>query len=215
MIPPLHVVTDEEVLRSGDFLPRARRILEAGGPELALHLRGPGIPGGPLHRLGRELSEIAREAGGLLLANDRVDVAAVLELDGVQLPGRSLPPGVARKILGAGALVGVSVHDADAAGEAQAGGADFLVVGTVFATSSHPERVGKGPALVTEVADRTDLPLIAIGGVTPGRVSEVVRSGAAGVAVLSGVWGAEHPADAVREYGDALEGSRTISGERR
>ena len=74
------------------------------------------------------------------------------------------------------------------------------MVGTVFATSSHPGRSAAGPELVARVHAATSLPLLAIGGVTPERVPEVVAAGASGVAVLSGIWGAPDPGAAVTEF---------------
>ena len=81
-----------------------------------------------------------------------------------------------------------------------AGDADYLVVGTVFATPSHPGRMGAGPELLARVQAATSIPLLAIGGITPERVAEVVAAGASGVAVLSGIWGAAEPGAAVLGY---------------
>lgn len=174
-------------------------MLAAGGHRLALHLRGPGTPGARLYSLATDLRAAAGAAGALLFANDRVDVTLVAGLDGVHLGKRSLPPAVARPLLPKGTWVGVSVRDpegARAAGE----DADYLVVGAVFATPSHPGRAGSGPAGIAHVRAAVGLPLFAIGGVTAERVPEVIAAGAQGVAVLSGIWSAGDPAAAVAKY---------------
>ena len=202
-LPPLHVVTDDAVLGRADFADAARDVLAAGGPRLALHLRGPGSSAARLHDLAVALLEHARRSGALLLVNDRVDLALALPLDGVQLGERSLPVAVARRLLGP-RWIGRSVHGAPAALEGKEGGADFLVVGTVFASASHPEREPAGPARIREMRGLVDLPLLAIGGVTPGRVAEVLEAGASGAAVLSGVWDAPEPPRAVEGYLQAL-----------
>lgn len=204
-VPRLHVVTDDRVLSDREFEARARELLEAGDPRLALHLRGSGTTGRRLHDLATALLPAARHSGALLLVNDRVDVALAAGLDGVQLGELSLPPGEARALLPRSALVGVSVHDVGRATRMSGEGADFLLVGTIFATPSHPGRPGAGPALVSGVARRVPTPLVAIGGVTPERVREVRRAGARGVAVLSGVWREDDPAGAAHRYLDAFE----------
>lgn len=202
--PPLHVVTDDEVLARPGFRLRAQRVLEAGAGDVALHVRGPTTAGAALFRMARELRPAAAASGALLMANDRVDLALVLDLAGVHLGERSLPPAVAREQLGAGILVGRSVHDPGPEATASAVGADYLFVGTIFRSGSHPERTGAGPERIAALARRTGLPLFGIGGVTPERVSSVLEAGARGVAVVSGVWDADDPAAAVGRYLDAL-----------
>nr|NIP56877.1 thiamine phosphate synthase [Gemmatimonadota bacterium]NIR77255.1 thiamine phosphate synthase [Gemmatimonadota bacterium]NIT85774.1 thiamine phosphate synthase [Gemmatimonadota bacterium]NIU29599.1 thiamine phosphate synthase [Gemmatimonadota bacterium]NIU34648.1 thiamine phosphate synthase [Gemmatimonadota bacterium] len=133
-----------------------------------------------------------------------VDLALVLGLEGVQLGARSLPPSVVRELLGPEALVGVSVHGPDEAVRAENGGADYLVVGTIFPSPSHPGRSGAGPERVAAVSGGTRVPALAIGGITPERVRAVLESGAHGVAVLSGIWDAEDPGAALDRYLGAL-----------
>lgn len=205
MSRPLHLVTDDAVLSDDAFADRARAVLEAGGARVALHLRGPGTAGRRLWELAAALRPVATRTEGLLFANDRVDVALAAGLDGVQLGERSLPVTEARGLLPEGRRVGASVHDVDGADRAAGGGADFVVLGTIFATSSHPGRPSAGPALITGVRRRAAIPVVAIGGITPERVDEVVRAGARGVAVLSGVWGAPDPVEALAGYLQALD----------
>jgi thiamine-phosphate diphosphorylase len=200
----LHVVTDDRVLGLDGFRARAREVLEAGGRRIALHVRAPAAGGARMFAAVRELLEPARMAGATLLVNDRVDVALVLGVDGVHLGERSLGPAEARRLLGPAPLVGASVHRVEAAGEAADGGVDYLVVGTVFATRSNPGRPGAGADLLRRVRSAVAVPVLAIGGVGIDRVSEVRAAGAHGVAVLSGVWDAPSPAEAVERYLSAL-----------
>ena len=204
MIPPLHVVTDDAVLARSDFAARAAAVLAAGGPRVALHLRARETSAARLYALADALRGPAGAAGARLLANDRIDLALAAGLDGVHLRERSLPAAVARGLLPAGRLIGVSVHTEETA-RAVAPDADYLVVGTVFATSSHPGRPGGGSALVQRAAAAAgSRPVIAIGGITPERVAEVLAAGAHGVAVLSGVWSAADPEAAVQGYLEPL-----------
>ena len=205
MIPALHLITDDEILRRDGFLTRAQKALEAGGNSVALHLRGPGCPGRLLFDLARKLAVPARACGAKLLVNDRVDVALALTLEGVHLGQRSLPVPVARRLLGSGKLLGASVHSREETrlvGE----GADYLIVGALFPTPSHPEAIPGGMERLQSVRDVTHLPLIGIGGITPGRVPGILSARAHGVAVRGGVWHDPDPAAAVGVFLDAVKG---------
>lgn len=208
--PRLHLVTDDRVLGAADFVPRARAAVAAGGDAVALHLRGHGTPAAGLHRLALALAPAVRDAGAWLLVNDRVDVALAVARSpgaprtGAQLGARSLPVVEARRLLGDGAPIGYSAHDAGEGAGAAVAGATFVVFGSVYPTASHPDRAPAGIEALARAARETGAPVIAIGGVTPGRVGEVVAAGAHGVAVLGGVWGAADPAASVRRYLEAL-----------
>lgn len=204
-IPRLHVVTDDAVLSREDFEAEARAVLVAGGAGLALHLRGAAVTGRKLHRLATELSREAAGTGALLLVNDRVDVVLTTRAHGAHLAGRSLPVEAARALLGPERLLGRSTHARDEALAAAGEGADYLFVGTIFPTPSHPGVAGRGPEAVGEVAEAVRVPVLGIGGITPERVVEVTTRGAHGVAVIRGVWGDARPAEAVARYLAAME----------
>lgn len=195
-LPRLHLITSDEVLGAGDFLGRARAVLAAHGPDVALHVRGHGLDGGPLLRVARELAP----AGGALLVNDRLDVALVGGT-GAQIGRHSLPVSAARQLL-PDHWLGYSAHAVQEAEDAVHDGADFVVLGTIFATVSHPGWQGAGVGLVRSAARVA--PVVAIGGVTPDRVDACVEAGAYGVAVLGGVWRADDPVAATGLYLEAL-----------
>jgi thiamine-phosphate pyrophosphorylase len=188
-LPALHVITDDAVLARPGFIDTARALLGLAGPDVALHVRGPGTAARALLARTAALVPEARRAGALLLVNDRIDVALAADADGVQLGERSLGVRDARRLVG-GRWIGRSVHDAAAAVRAVADGTDFLVLGTIYATPSHVGRPGAGPDAVRAVVARVHRPVLAIGGITPDRVAAVVAAGAAGVAVQRAVWDA-------------------------
>lgn len=205
MIPRLHLVTDDAVLRGAGFAERARAVLEAHGPAVALHLRGHGLPAAELWALTSALAPVATATGSILLVNDRVDVAMAAGCAGVQLGRRSLPVGAARRLLGAEAVIGYSAHGVEEAVAAVEVGADYILAGTVYASSSHPGEAPAGVGWLGAVAREVALPVIAIGGISPARVGEVVRAGAHGAAVLSGVWAADDAVRAVERYLEPME----------
>lgn len=197
--PILHVVTDDIVLARADFVAVARALLETGGHGLAFHLRGHATSSRRLHELGSALAQAAAASGTALLVNDRIDVALTVGAAGVQLGRRSIAVELARSLVGA-RMIGYSAHSAEDAAHAERSGTDFVILGTIYPTASHPSAEASGPGLVRETADRVSGPVIAIGGVTPDRAVEVVAAGAYGAAVLGGVWSAEDPVASAREY---------------
>jgi thiamine-phosphate pyrophosphorylase len=199
------VVTDDSLLAGNRWVTRAAVVLEAGGAEMCLHLRGPRTDGATLFSLASELLPRARAGGALLFMNDRVDVALAARLDGVHLGARSLPVDAARVLLPPSRWLGVSCHDAAGASAAQREGADYAFLGTIFPTPSHPGVAGMGSAGLEETVRGLDgLPIVAIGGIDPARVTDVLGAGARGVAVVRGVWGARDPAEAVGRYLEAI-----------
>ena len=212
-VPRLHAITDDARLADARFVEDAAAVMEAGGTELALHLRGRATSAARLHELAVALLPVARASGAKLLVNDRVDVALTAGADGAQLREDSLDIAEARAILGERALIGVSRHQGTIAAEAEA---DFVMFGAIYATASHADRapagietlrkacgVLDGASGVRRQASGTAVPLIAIGGITPDRVAEVLAAGAYGVAALSGIW--KGGAGAVVEYLRALD----------
>ena len=108
---------------------------------------------------------------------------------------------------GGAGLVGRSIHSSAQVMEFAVGAVDYFVLGAVYETASHPGRPPLGLGVVAAAAERSAVPVVAIGGITTDRVAPVVAAGAHGVAVVGGVWNAPDPAEAVRRYLDALRPS--------
>ena len=200
-LPCLCLVADCSVVGPNDLAGRVAAAVD-GGVTL-VQLRAKEMPGGRLLALADELMQ-AIGGRAVLLINERVDVAAAARADGVQLGEEALPVSAATAMLAPGSLVGRSVHSVEGAGSAVDNGADFLVVGTMFATASHPGAEPAGPALLRQIAGRCELPLIGIGGITPGNVAEVMEAGASGVAVIRSVLAAADPRAAANELAAAM-----------
>ena len=96
--------------------------------------------------------------------------------------------------------IGSSVHSPPEARDAGLFGADWCVAGHVFISASHEGEAGRGVGFVRACADATEIPVIAIGGVTPARIADLVEAGARGVASISGIWGAPNPGEAAARY---------------
>jgi thiamine-phosphate diphosphorylase len=195
-LPRLHAVTDDTVLALEDFPARVAAVA-AAGPAVALHARSRQLAGAGLTALVGRLLAQARPSEASVFVNGRPDIAAALGAHGVQLAATDLAPADARLVLGPSwpGWIGRSVHDSAEAAEAKDEGADFLLVGSVYETASHPGRLPAGLGLITATA-RLGLPVIAIGGITPARVAELKDAGAWGIAAITALWKAEDPAAA-------------------
>ncbi len=151
------------------------------------------------------LRESTRRHAARLLVNDRVDVALAAGADGVQRTEVSLPTTAIRGITPPGFLIGASVHSLGGARDAVAEGADFLVFGPVYDTPSKRQYgAPQGLAALEQVAAAVTRPVLAVGGVTPERVREVLDAGAAGVALISAILASPRPADGTKAFLDAL-----------
>jgi thiamine-phosphate pyrophosphorylase len=164
-------------------------------------------PTGQLLSLAGELREVCARGGALFTVNDDVALARLSGADGVHLGQEDEPVARAREVLGPEAVVGRSASSVDEALEAVREGADYLGVGTVFATPTKPDADAAGLALVEEIA-REDLPVpwFAIGGITPETAPQVAAAGAPGFAVVRAVLDAGDPEAAARELRSFLPG---------
>jgi thiamine-phosphate pyrophosphorylase len=115
----------------------------------------------------------------------------------VHLGESGLPIGVVRDLVGE-RLVGRSVHGVPEAIEAVQLGADYLVVGTIFHSDSHPQLPAAGPHLIRKIHERVKVPLVAIGGITPDNAAQPIADGAAGVAVIRAILADPAPKQAAR-----------------
>lgn len=157
------------------------------------------------YELGRELRTLTADAGVPLLVNDRIDLARAIDADGVHLGQSDLPVAVAREQLGPDAIVGCSAWRVEEAREAERQGADYLGTGAVYGTSSKDVDAAKdgiGPDGIEPVVQAVSIPVIGIGGITHENAGPVLEAGAAGVAVISEITGADDPAAATRRLGE-------------
>jgi thiamine-phosphate pyrophosphorylase len=200
----LYVLTDARAARGRDLVGLVAAALEGGAT--AIQLREKERSTLAQVELGRELRRLTREAGALLIVNDRVDVARAIEADGVHLGQDDLAPAVAREILGPGAIVGGSAGNLDELARCREAGVDYLGVGPMYPTPSKPDAGPPiGPSGLAAIRAATNVPIVGVGGITGANLEPVIRAGAAGVAVIGAVVGADDPRVAARELRALVE----------
>ena len=177
---------------------------------MAVHLRPRSIPPVRCLELAGELVPRAEVAGGWIVVNGRIDVARIVKAHAVQLGHGSLPVEAVRRVLEHTCAIGVSVHGPEESREATSLGADYLLLGTIFPTSSHPGMPAGGLGLVASCAD-AGLPVIGIGGIDAASIGPVISAGAHGVAVIRAVWESDDPAAAVHRLVGCLEAWKKTS----
>ena len=194
-LPPLYAIVDP--LDTGRTPVALAAALLAGGARL-LQLRLKDAGAGALLDAARTILPLARRHGAVFLVNDRPDVARAAGADGVHLGQDDLPVAAARRVLGPGALVGVSTHDVDQARAAATAGADYIGVGPIYATTTKAGALPpRGVALVRAVRAAVACPIVAIGGITTDTAPEVRTAGADAVAMIGALVSAPDPALAV------------------
>lgn len=200
----IHVVTDR---KQASGSPRAAALAALRGGVDAVQFREKGGPARSLYKDVLAVLPEARTLGARVLVNDRLDVALAASADGVHLPTKGLPPAVARELLPERMLLGASVHDLREAKEAVACGADYVTFGHVYPTGSKPGLPPKGVRLLAEIVESVSVPVLAIGGIDPSNVDEVLATGAVGIAVISSVIAAGDPQAAAKELRRAVDRS--------
>ncbi len=180
-LPRLYAITDRKKYGE-DFLGTLERILRNGVK--MVQLREKDLPGRELYHLASQVRELTRKYEALLLINERFDVAVAVDADGVHLPEKSFPPSVVKKLFPQ-LIVGFSAHSLESAKYAQEEGADFITLGPVFKTSSHPEAKPMGTLKFKEIAQSVNIPVYALGGITWDRIKLCYKNGAYGIAGIT------------------------------
>jgi thiamine-phosphate pyrophosphorylase len=147
---------------------------------------------------------ICDAAGALLIVNDRPDLAAAADADGVHLGQDDTPVQRARQTLGPGRLIGLSTHTPDQIEAATTAGVDYIGVGPVNETPTKPGRPAVGLDLVDYAASHATLPFFAIGGIAPANIAQVRAAGGTRVAVVRALTETADPEVTARELRDAL-----------
>jgi len=202
----LYVITDESVSRGRSHIEIAEAAIRGGAD--VIQLRDKAASGGTLYRVALALRKLTREAGVPFLVNDRLDIALAADADGAHVGQQDIPASTARRILGAGKILGVTAETVEEALAAEKDGADYLGVGPVFEARGTKADAGppQGPAIIANIRPHTRLPIVAIGGIKAENARLVREAGADSAAVISAIVAADDIARAARQMKSLLQG---------
>lgn len=199
----LYLVTNSDRFETEDeFLDAVASSLE-GGVDI-LQLREKHMPANKVLALGRKLKQLCLQYNTTFIVNDRVDIAAILEADGVHLGQDDLDVKSAREILGANAIIGVSTHAPEQAMKAVEDGADYIGMGPVFETPTKEGRIPVGLEYVKWVSENIHIPAFAIGGIDEKNFEQVLDSGAKRIAVVRAIINSSNPQKAAKRFAEKL-----------
>ena len=190
----LYAVTDRTWL-GGTSLSWAVKQALAGGITL-LQLREKNLTDRKMLQEAQELLPLCHQHGVPLIINDRVQVALDAGADGVHLGQGDMSPREARAILGPDAIIGVSARTVESAQKAEQEGADYLGVGAVFSTSTKTDAKNISLETLGQIARVVHIPVVAIGGIGPDNILELLGCGIQGVAVVSSIFAQKNIAQA-------------------
>jgi thiamine-phosphate pyrophosphorylase len=193
----IYVITD----RRRGHVEMAQAALEGGAR--TIQLRDPEASTWQLVAWAEKIRRLCDQYRALFIINDRLDVALAAGAWGVHLGTEDMPIPHARRILGREAVVGASVANVFEARTAQAAGASYVAVGSIYETATKPDAgAAIGPDMLREIAEAVTIPVVAIGGVSCGRLGECRAAGASAVAVISAISQSEDMAAATRALVD-------------
>lgn len=191
--PPcqLYLLTPPRLPDPAGFAETLRQALQ-GGPVACLQLRLKDVADDEILRAGAILKPVLDAHDVALIVNDRADLAKALDAEGVHLGQTDGSVKAARALLGHGGTIGVTCHDSrHLAMEAGEQGADYVAFGAFFATATKQAPASASPEILTWWTSLSELPCVAIGGITVENASPLVAAGADFLAVSAGVW--DHP----------------------
>ena len=201
LVPVIHAVTTDEIVARPDFVRRAAGVMRGLGTRGAVQVRAPRTSGARIYEVASMLAELQHSTGAWLVVTDRVDIAAAARARGVQLTSRSIGVADARAVA-PDIAIGASAHSLAEAQSACDAKATWLVVGQL--TDEHHRAVG--PRVLRDLVAKCTLPVVVIGGVTPGHVGGLRAIGVHGVAAIRGIWDVESAERAAGQYLAAYDG---------
>lgn len=187
----LYAVTDRAWTGSQPLARQVEAALQNGAT--CLQLREKALDPAAFREEARQMAVLCGRYGVPLIINDNVEVALACGAAGVHLGQQDMPIAQARRMAGPDLILGASAHTVQEALEAQAAGADYLGVGAVFSTSTKADASPLPLTTFREICAAVSIPVVAIGGITETNLLQLTGCGAAGVAVVSAIFGAPDP----------------------
>jgi len=202
----LYVIIDTQALKNRSHIEAATQAIRGGTK--TIQLRDKLLSKKELLLIAQQLKKLCTEHNVLFIINDYLDLTLAAEADGLHLGQEDLPTKVARKLLPMDKILGCSTRTVEQAMAAEAEGADYIAVGSMYPTSSKEMAEVVGLDRLRQIRQAVTLPVVAIGGINKDNVRDVMSAGADAVAVISAILGAEDAEAAARQIVERLETHR-------
>jgi thiamine-phosphate pyrophosphorylase len=193
----LYIITDDETDKH--ILLKKTRLAINGGAK-TIQLRSKKINRKNFLDLAENLRKITAAKKVLLIINDYIDIAQIVDADGVHLGQDDISISEARKILGHEKIIGVSTHSLKQAIKAEKEGANYISVGPIFSSPTKPHLKPVGLNLLKQIKRKIKIPIVAIGGINLQNISKTMKLDVKRAAVISAVMNAKNPAEAVYQF---------------
>jgi len=208
----LYAIADTGLLPADSLLEQARAVLQGGAR--ILQYRDKRSPYARQRQQAAALSRLCHEFDCLFIVNDDADLAAAVQADGVHLGRDDCGIAPARARLGHQAIIGLSCYNSlERAILAEQQGADYVAFGRFFPSRTKPEALQAQPELLQQARKALNIPIVAIGGITPDNGALLLRSGADMLAAIHGLFGQPNPTVAARAYGELCRRTSACANE--
>lgn len=200
----IYAITDSECSKNKDFLVYCEELLRGGVKIIQYREKSRDMK--KLFKEGLELKELAKKYNAVFIVNDHLDIAILLDADGIHIGQDDLPIEEVRKVLGKNKIIGISTHNLDEARLAVKNGADYIGVGPIFHTDTKKD-AGNPLTLkfLEEVEKNIDLPYTVIGGIKEHNLDEVLSRGAKSVCLISELICNENTLDITKRINDKIK----------
>ncbi len=199
----IYLITNSDGLSEDEFLDKVATCLKAGVK--LVQYREKNKSAKEIIETGLKLRQLCSMYDALLIVDDRIDIAQIIDADGVHLGQDDIDINFARKILGEDKIIGISTHKPDDALLALSNGADYIGVGPVFKTPTKPDKDPVGLEYVKWVKENIDIPFYAIGSIDTTNVFDVCKAGATKIAVIRALMNSDDINKTVEDFKKALE----------
>lgn len=181
----IYLVTDRNLIKDKTLTEAVEEAIKGGAT--IVQLREKEATSREFYEVALKVKEITKKYNVPLIINDRIDIALLVDADGLHIGQKDIPLIEARKIIGKNKIIGLSVSNLEEAVQGEKEGADYLGVGAVFSTSTKKDAEDCNLKKLIQIKQKTNIPIVAIGGINKSNVGSVSKTGIEGAAMISAI----------------------------